>query len=354
MHLGDTISLIGTEKCFNYVLESTNTVTTNTNDIIADNDNDTQVNSLYNDDNNITTTTVALNRSVSESDVIKNKLERHYECSICLSPMAHAHSVNPCGDSFCYLCITDWATKHTKCPLCQQESDFKLLLPNRLIDNMIREVVSIDPEALQEWERRVQFALDCKKKVSSGTLIASNSSSNGSVINLSNSTTTTTATSARNTIGDLSFRTLANSFLNPIPIISASTSSSSNQVNIDLTGDVPHLNANDTSNKRKRNEADPVIDLTEDDPVFTPSLHVAMDQTTKQSRTCVVCALKISKSVRVDVKVTDLKTDYCHLACLPALKRLPTYQLQCFQDPNLYDKITGKEKLQVLILLIIP
>ena len=95
------------------------------------------------------------------------KLESHYECSICFCPMACCHSIIPCGHSFCYSCIADWASKHKTCPFCLGP----FLLHNSLhiiaIEGMIREILTTDPnpDSLSSWEERTQEGLDLKKGV---------------------------------------------------------------------------------------------------------------------------------------------------------------------------------------------
>ncbi len=92
------------------------------------------------------------------------KLLRQYECSICYETMACSFSLSPCGDSFCFVCIADWAQKHSSCPLCQTKFEMKSSMVSKLADNAIREVLSTDPEQLREWEGRAKEGLDMWKE----------------------------------------------------------------------------------------------------------------------------------------------------------------------------------------------
>lgn len=63
---------------------------------------------------------------------------RHYECSICYETMAYAHSLS-CGDSFCYSCISDWASQQkSSCPLCQAAFLLPQAILNKTVNSAIR------------------------------------------------------------------------------------------------------------------------------------------------------------------------------------------------------------------------
>lgn len=85
------------------------------------------------------------------------KLEEHYMCSICCAAMACCHSLSPCGDVFCYPCIADWSKQSKSCPLCSGDFVLKSAVPNRTLDGIIREILTLDtdPNVLDEWEDRV-------------------------------------------------------------------------------------------------------------------------------------------------------------------------------------------------------
>lgn len=90
-------------------------------------------------------------------------LLQQYECGICFETMACAVSLSPCGDNFCYLCIAEWAAKSTACPCCNSQFDLKRAVPNRVVENSVREVLKLDQEALTAWEERVTQGLDKRK-----------------------------------------------------------------------------------------------------------------------------------------------------------------------------------------------
>lgn len=99
-----------------------------------------------------------------EKKIIEGLL-RQYECEICYEVMACAFSLVPCGDCFCYSCIEDWASSSKKnCPHCNGEFDLKTSIPNKKIDNAIREVLKSDKEQSDLWEKRVEEGLDRRKK----------------------------------------------------------------------------------------------------------------------------------------------------------------------------------------------
>ena len=100
------------------------------------------------------------------------KLESHYECSICFCPMACCHSISPCGHSFCYSCIADWASKHKTCPFCLGPFLMQNSLPNITIEGIIREILTMDPnpDSLASWEERAREGLDLKRGVKKSRL----------------------------------------------------------------------------------------------------------------------------------------------------------------------------------------
>ena len=110
------------------------------------------------------TTNAAASASVAATAA---KLETHYECSICFCPMACCHSISPCGHSFCYICIADWAAKHKTCPFCLVPFQIKASLPNITIEGIIREILTMDPnpESLSCWEERAREGLDRKRGI---------------------------------------------------------------------------------------------------------------------------------------------------------------------------------------------
>eukprot|EP01039_Chlorochromonas_danica_P005413 gene5413-5954_t len=112
----------------------------------------------------------------SGSDMVKSLLQQ-YECGICFETMACVVSLNPCGDNFCYSCIADWAEKRRSCPLCNTVFDVKQVLPNRLVESSIREVLRNSKEALDAWEARSSEGLVRRKKAMPSSSSSSSSSS---------------------------------------------------------------------------------------------------------------------------------------------------------------------------------
>lgn len=88
------------------------------------------------------------------SNIIKGLL-RQYECAICYETMACACNLAPCGDSFCFTCIEDWAKQHSTCPLCSGNFELKNCLPSKVVDNAVREILKNDKDELSAWEARV-------------------------------------------------------------------------------------------------------------------------------------------------------------------------------------------------------
>lgn len=58
------------------------------------------------------------------TDADQQMIDSGVECAICLSPPELGGRVTtlPCGHSFHYLCITQWLTRSTTCPLCRQDA----------------------------------------------------------------------------------------------------------------------------------------------------------------------------------------------------------------------------------------
>lgn len=110
-----------------------------------------------------TTAMQAVNASHRTSDLVKSLLEQ-YECGICFETMACAVSLTPCGDSFCYNCIADWALKATHCPFCNAPFDLKHSVPNRLVENSVREILKNEQEALSAWETRAAVGRERRKQ----------------------------------------------------------------------------------------------------------------------------------------------------------------------------------------------
>ena len=58
------------------------------------------------------------------TDADQQMIDSGVECAICLNPPELGGRVTtlPCGHSFHYLCITQWLTRSTTCPLCRQDA----------------------------------------------------------------------------------------------------------------------------------------------------------------------------------------------------------------------------------------
>ncbi len=103
--------------------------------------------------------------SISSEKLIIEQLLRQYECEICYEVMACAFSLYPCGDCFCYCCIEDWASSSKKnCPHCQGEFDLKTAIPNKKMDNAVRDLLKNEKEQLESWEKRVEEGLERRKR----------------------------------------------------------------------------------------------------------------------------------------------------------------------------------------------
>lgn len=89
--------------------------------------------------------------------------------------MALTHSINRCGHSFCYECISDWLKKSQTCPLCQ--STIEGLIPCHLVDDLVRVSLNGVSEELVSLDERVKRGLNSKnggiKATSSGKMEAS-------------------------------------------------------------------------------------------------------------------------------------------------------------------------------------
>ncbi len=90
-------------------------------------------------------------------------LLRQYECEICYDTLASVCTLIPCGDCFCFTCIQGWSAKKNICPHCQQPFDLNMTVPNKIMDNAIREIVKTDAEALKKWEDRVDEGNQARK-----------------------------------------------------------------------------------------------------------------------------------------------------------------------------------------------
>ncbi|KAJ5994212.1 hypothetical protein N7451_009936 [Penicillium sp. IBT 35674x] len=58
------------------------------------------------------------------TDADQQMIDSGVECAICLNPPELGGRVTtlPCGHLFHYLCITQWLTRSTTCPLCRQDA----------------------------------------------------------------------------------------------------------------------------------------------------------------------------------------------------------------------------------------
>ena len=117
LHIGDKICLLGNQKYFNF--ELCEDISDNTSTVPCD------------EPPPVAVETFDIERTFTE------KILRQYECSICYETMALAHSLS-CGDSFCFICISDWASTHSTCPICQSSFDLKLAIPNKTVTSAIR------------------------------------------------------------------------------------------------------------------------------------------------------------------------------------------------------------------------
>lgn len=113
-------------------------------------------------------------KPASSSSCIRSNLLRQFECSICYDTLACAVCLSPCGDNFCYVCIADWYSKNSQCPICQSPFRLSRVVPNRLTESIIREVLSLNDSSsssseddLRQWEARVQLGVQ-RRKLSKG------------------------------------------------------------------------------------------------------------------------------------------------------------------------------------------
>eukprot|EP01038_Epipyxis_sp_PR26KG_P016354 gene16354-22288_t len=146
-------------------------VSSNSNDInhIVENDNINQ---------NIS------NKKVNSKGSMLTRFLRPYECSICCDTMACTITL-PCSHNFCYLCITDWASKNKSCPLCYAGFDVQNIVMNKLADNAIQELMEEfgENEELKEWEKRLNSGLD---KMKNNINKSNNKNSNNNSITIIN------------------------------------------------------------------------------------------------------------------------------------------------------------------------
>uniref|UniRef100_A0A8C4XTZ2 RING-type E3 ubiquitin transferase n=1 Tax=Falco tinnunculus TaxID=100819 RepID=A0A8C4XTZ2_FALTI len=69
---------------------------------------------------------------VTTNQAEKRQAEEEPEnlCTICLSEIVNAASVEECFHTFCFKCIQQWAAKRPVCPLCMQSFNHILLSVN--------------------------------------------------------------------------------------------------------------------------------------------------------------------------------------------------------------------------------
>ena len=106
--------------------------------------------------------------SVSESNsasIVKSTAE----CSICLELMALAHSVAPCGHSFCYTCILDWMKQNKNCPTCS--SVVENIIPCRVLDDIIQASGVASATDMSRFEKRFADGLVASKKTPASTIV---------------------------------------------------------------------------------------------------------------------------------------------------------------------------------------
>ena len=203
LSIGDEISLLGTINYFNYKVKNVrkrphddNTTTENskvTSSIIIDLESPTpapapsssanDVISLDSSTSTVSTEVVAAPVAVTATssstapvdaaavaEASSKAIQGHMECMICFELIAFAHNISPCGDSFCYECITSWSARKQTCPSCQAPFQISAAVPNRLLDNIIREVLERtsvgahenNPELIA-WETRLSNGKTLKR-----------------------------------------------------------------------------------------------------------------------------------------------------------------------------------------------
>jgi hypothetical protein len=84
------------------------------------------------------------------------------DCSICLLPMALAHTIVPCGHNFCFVCLNDWMEKHSLCPICQLGID--AVTPSHMTSNIISEILKSSPEDFKDWQERESDGIARKRR----------------------------------------------------------------------------------------------------------------------------------------------------------------------------------------------
>jgi hypothetical protein len=106
-----------------------------------------------------------LSSSATSNSCSMVDLLRQYECEICYDVIANACTLIPCGDVFCFSCIADWSAKKDVCPHCQGNFALCQSMPNKMIDNAIRETLKLDGDQLQAWEKRASQGLQRRKEL---------------------------------------------------------------------------------------------------------------------------------------------------------------------------------------------
>jgi pSer/pThr/pTyr-binding forkhead associated (FHA) protein len=184
---GDTISLLGSLSAFNYKLKKVTKRKKNENKAdheIFQDSTQNQSQSVKTDTNGENFTTIQDVEFVAQTKKGKSSvkavtesstkaIQEHLECVICCNLMAFSHSLSPCGDSYCYECILSWSCKKNTCPTCQSDFLMATTVPNRRLDNIIREVLEeqkisgSDKEdaELLSWEQRVSQGKTLKRIV---------------------------------------------------------------------------------------------------------------------------------------------------------------------------------------------
>ena len=201
LSIGDEVSLLGTINYFNYKVKNVrkrplnhdNTENTKvSSSIVIDLESPTPApapapSSSANDVISLDTTTSTVSTEVAApvtatssstapvdaaavAEASSKAIQGHMECMICFELIAFAHNISPCGDSFCYECITSWSSRKQTCPSCQAPFQISAAVPNRLLDNIIREVLERtsvgahenNPELIA-WETRLSNGKTLKR-----------------------------------------------------------------------------------------------------------------------------------------------------------------------------------------------